>query len=409
MNPVFPGFRRIAHRILAVVAAVFAVTAAVLGHLSAARQAETITELSASDTRRLLESVVGSIESIMLPGQGALAQSYAERLKHVPDVVDFRILRPDGSEAFLDNATIREVNARLGAERFALRPREETPRPAQAGAEHLSRALAPGSGTLVSYESQAADHSRVVNFIYAIPSQQACAGCHGAQNRHLGALKLSVSMATADARIAAAQRDVWIATGLALVAVLLIVGALLHTGVVKPIQAVTGAMRRAAEGDLEQAVPVPSRDEVGQMAESFNIMAVRLRRLYDGLRDEQNKLATVIQSTGEGVVVTNGAGEIVLVNEAAVRLLGKRRERIIEDGFHNLLDDPKIVTDLLARQGETPAPYKVGYKGRTLRVTAATIHSKKAERLGSAALLRDITPVALVEPAAPPAAASRRA
>lgn len=397
---VFPGFRRIGHRILAVVAVVFGIAAASAGHFYAAREAETISELSERDTQRLLESVARSIESIMLPGQGALAQSYAERLKRVPDVVDFRILRTDGNEAFLDNATIREVNARLGAQAFQPRPREEVSRVVQPGSEQLSRALDPATRDLVSYETRAEDDSRILNFIYAVPAQAGCTGCHDAGKRHLGAIKLSVSMAQIDQRIAATQREIWIATGAALAAVLLLIGTLLNTAIVRPIQAVTRAMQRVAAGDLEQTVPVPSRDEVGQMAESFNVMADRLHRLYAGLREEQNKLTTVIQSTGEGVVVSNGAGEIVLVNDVVVRLLGKRRERIIEEGFLKLLDDSKIMSDLLVRQTEAPVPYKVGYKGRTLRVTAATIYSKNGERIGSAALLRDITPTGTAQPVA---------
>ena len=390
---VFPRFRNIGHRILVVVTVVLGIAAAVVGHLYAARGAETLAEHGARDAQRLLESVNRSIESIMLPGQGALAQSYAERLKRVPDVVDFRILRADGNEAFLDNATIREVNARLGTPTFQPRPREEVSRVVQPGDEHLRRALDPGTRKLVSYETRGADDSRIMNFIYAIPAQAGCTGCHDARKTNLGAIKLSVSMANIDQRIAATQREIWVVAAAALAAVLLVVGLLLHASVVRPIQTVTRAMQRAAGGDLKQAVPVPSRDEVGDMANSFNVMVARLHRLYAGLREEQDKLTTVIQSTGEGVVVSNGAGEIVLVNDAVVRLLGKRRERIIEDGFLKLLDDPKIISDLLARQTEAPVPYKVGYKGRTLRVTAATIHAKNGERIGSAALLRDITPL----------------
>ena len=388
---VFSGFRSLGHRILLVLTLVLGAAAAISGHFYAARSAETIAEHGARDAQRLLESVTRSIETLMLPGQAALAQSYAERLKRMPEVVDFRIMRTDGSEAFRDNATIDEVNARLGTRSFQPRAAEEVLRVVQRDDEQLRRALDPAR-KLVSYESRGADDSRIVNFIYAIPAQAACAGCHDAGKTHLGALKLSVSMANIDQRVAATQREIWVVAAAALAAVLLAVGLSLHASVVRPIQTVTRAMQRAAGGDLRQAIAVPSRDEVGEMAASFNVMVARLHRLYAGLREEQDKLTTVIQSTGEGVVVSNGAGEIVMVNDAVVRLLGKRRERIIEDGFLKLLDDPKIVSDLLARQTETPVPYKVGYKGRTLRVTAATIHAKNGERIGSAALLRDITP-----------------
>jgi PAS domain S-box-containing protein len=387
-----PRFRKIGHRILALVALGFAVTAIGFAQFNAEREARTLRELGARDTERLLQSVIRSLESIMLPGQAALAQSFAGRLKDVPDVLEFRILRADGSEAFLDNATLNAVNTRLGAATFAPRAGESKALVLPRDDEHLRRVMDPATRGLVSYETRAADGARVVNYLYAIPAQAACAGCHGAERPHLGAFKLSVSMAAIDGQIAATHRDVWLGTAGALGVLLLVAGLLIHTSVVRPIRAVTQAMERASRGDLRQAVPVPGEDEVGQMADSFNVMLMRLDELYAGLRRERDKLTTVIDSTGDGVVVTSGAGNIVFVNEAAMRLLGKRRERIVEDGFLRLLDEPKIMGELLARQSEPPVPYRIGYKARTLRVTAATIRSRDGQSIGSAALLRDITP-----------------
>src|SRR5690606_9145424 len=53
----------------------------------------------------------------------------------------------------------------------------------------------------------------------------------------------------------------------------LLLGLLLFRQIVAPIRAVTAAARRIATGHLNQRVPVRSRDEVGQLAETFNQMA----------------------------------------------------------------------------------------------------------------------------------------
>lgn len=386
--------RKIGTRILALVGACVAIVVITFGQIYAVRQEETIRALSERDMQRLMESVTRSLESIMLPGQASLAQSYAERLKTVPDVVDFRIMRSDGNEAFRDNRTLEAVNARLGSRAFALREREAVVPVLPAADPNLRAAMEPARHDLVSYEEPRLGGPRQLTFIHAIPNQAACQGCHGAERPFLGVVKLTASMEAVDAMMAAARRDTWFATGAALLLALVLVGAMIRRSVVRPIAAVTAAMRRAAEGNLDQVVPVPGDDEIGQMAESFNTMMARLNELYQGLKLEQDKLNTVIQSTGEGVVVTDATGRIVLVNEAAVQLLGKRRERIVTDGFHKLLDNPEIVETLLQRQtSAVPSPFKVSYKGRALRVIAATIHAKDGTPIGSAALLRDITPV----------------
>lgn len=386
--------RKIGYRILALVGACVAIVVITFGQIHAARQEKVIRALSERNMQRLMESVIRGIESIMLPGQASLAQSFAERIKTVPDVVDFRILRSDGNEAFRDNRSVDAVNARLGGPVFPLRERETLVPVLPAGNPHLRSAMESARHELASYEVLQPGESRQMTYLYAIPNQRACHGCHGAERPYLGAVKLTASMETVDAMVSAARRDTWIVTTAALALVLLLVGTMIRRSVVRPIEAVTAAMQSAAGGNLAQFVPVPSSDEIGQMAHSFNVMMARLDEVYQGLRLEQDKLNTVIQSTGEGVVVTDATGRIVLVNDAAVNLLGKRRERIVNDGFQKLLDNPEIVNALLQRQiNEVPSPFKVSYKGRALRVIAATIHAKDGSPTGSAALLRDITPV----------------
>ena len=390
-----PPLRRLGARLLALAGGCTAAVLLVFGAISSASEAQAIRALSERDMQRLMESVIRSIESIMLPGQASIAQGFAERLKTVPDVVDFRIMRTDGSEAFRDNATLKAVNERLGRAHFELRAREEVLRVLPADDPHLRRATQAGARDLVSFEGTGEGGARELTFLYAIPNQLACQGCHGAARPWLGAVKLTASMAAIDAMAADAHRRTWLAAAGLLVVSLAALGLALHRAVVRPVGAVTEAMQRVAAGHMDEAVPVPREDEIGEMARSFNAMVGKLKATYQGLQLEQDKLNTVIQSTGEGVVVTDAEGSVVLVNEAAVRLLGKRRERIVQDGFLRLLDNEDIVATLLERhEGADPAPYKVSYKGRALRMVAATIRGPDGGPIGSAAIFRDITPSA---------------
>ena len=75
---------------------------------------------------QVTESVVQGLETIMLTGHADVAHLYAERLKAVGDVTDFRILRVSGAESFLDNETIYRVNEVRGDEDFLPRADEKT-------------------------------------------------------------------------------------------------------------------------------------------------------------------------------------------------------------------------------------------------------------------------------------------
>lgn len=44
----------------------------------------------------------------------------------------------------------------------------------------------------------------------------------------------------------------------------------------KPVSALSNAMRRASKGDLSQSLPVRSKDEMGLLASTFNLMIKEL-------------------------------------------------------------------------------------------------------------------------------------
>jgi two-component system sensor histidine kinase BaeS len=84
------------------------------------------------------------------------------------------------------------------------------------------------------------------------------------------------------AYLAAVNNALWLAGGLAaLVAVGL--GLLLARQISRPVRDLTSAARRVGEGDYEGRVPVRTRDELGELAETFNAMAEAVGH-QEGLR-----------------------------------------------------------------------------------------------------------------------------
>ncbi|NNF59370.1 MAG: HAMP domain-containing histidine kinase [Rhodothermaceae bacterium] len=70
----------------------------------------------------------------------------------------------------------------------------------------------------------------------------------------------------------------WAVAAALLVALLL--GYLVARATTRPLRTLTAATEAVARGELEQTVPVRSRDEVGQLAEAFNAMSVRLAEAH---------------------------------------------------------------------------------------------------------------------------------
>jgi len=96
------------------------------------------------------------------------------------------------------------------------------------------------------------------------------------QQETIGAVRLGLSLKSVDNHIAALLK--WRA---GLVVVFLFLSALViyvfSRRITRPIKQLTDQATRIAEGNLDQVIPVNSRDEVGQLAASFNDMARSLK------------------------------------------------------------------------------------------------------------------------------------
>ena len=384
------AFRHLKYKILTAVGLSVAAGILALAYFTTLREERAILEQNEETVHKLTESVISAMQSVMLAGYAHIAQGYAERLKQVPGVVDFRILRTDGTEAFRDNATIAAVNLRRGEEQFVRRETEARVPVLPGDHPGLRRLLERGADGLVSYPDLDAQGKVARTYLDGIPNLGVCYRCHGGDHALRGVVKLTMSLVPVQNEIYRTREQTLAGAAVAIMAVLLLTGYMMGRAVLQPIARVTRAMERAAAGDLGRQVPVVSRDEIGQMAQSFNVMTEELKRSHEGLKLEQDKLTTIIQSAGEGIVVTDRHGEIVLVNPAAERLLGKPVEEIVRAGFPRLLGEPEIMRACLER-GVVSEPEALLHNGRMLAVCAATIGSEAGEPIGSAALIRDVT------------------
>jgi NtrC-family two-component system sensor histidine kinase KinB len=137
----------------------------------------------------------------------------------------------------------------------------------------------------------------------------------------------SMEKASTKAKRSAWISQIWLGVGLAATTVL---AALLiwstTRAVLRPIQLVTQSAIAIGAGDLNQAVPVVSGDEIGQLAEAFNRMARQLRGYRQShsarlLRAQRTSQAT-IDSFPDPVLVVDPMGRVEMANPAAHRLLG---------------------------------------------------------------------------------------
>jgi diguanylate cyclase (GGDEF)-like protein/PAS domain S-box-containing protein len=379
---------RIRYKLMAVVGLAVTLSLVATAGFYTSHQEETALMQNERTMHKLTESVIQAVQSVMLAGSADIAQSYADRLKKIPEVTDFRIMRINGVEAFRDNKTILAVNERRGEELFTPRELETVTEVLKADDATLKKVLF--SKESVAIYSNDDNDRRTLTFLAPILNQSPCYKCHGKAEPVRGVLKLTTSLAAVERDIFKARQQSLLVLIVAITATMLLTGYMMGRSVVNPIEDVTKAMARVSGGDLNHRVPVSGRDELGRMAKSFNTMTSELKNTYSGLKSEQDKLTTIIQSAGEGIVVTDNSGQVVLVNRAAAYLLDKSNDAIISGGLLNLFDDPIRMHVWLEQEKPIEAEI-INYRERIFQVFASTITASDGNAIGSAALFRDIT------------------
>ena len=382
-------FRRIEHRLLTSVGAVVIVGMIALSLSFAVRQEAAAIKHHEQALGMVTDSVAEGLTALMLGRHWSAAPDFANRLTNVPNVVDYRLVRLDGTQAFIDNRTLESVRQRLGKE-FEYNPRRAEP-------VSVFPASSPGLESLRMLGERVFDYrehpggERTVTVFSPIRGGKDCGKCHehGAELR--GAVTLTASMGEIDRSL----RQTWQFTGLvitiALVASISLIYWFAHRTVVTHLSDFRSGLEALAAGDDSVRLQARSRDEVGAMAHSFNYMNQQLLETYTNLRDERNKLNTVILGASSGIVITDATQQIVLVNPAAERLLGRSRDAIVARGFATLLDDPDWMLERMADTTGTGAAKLFERDGRILSVRASTIRNQVGEVIGSTALIRDIT------------------
>ena len=379
---------RIRYLVMMVVGIAVTIGLVATAYLYAQKQEAAIHEQNERSMLKLTESIQHGLQMVMLAGHAEVAETFADNLKKVPQVSEIRILRTNGLEAFRDNQTIDEVNQRRGSEDFAPRDGEAEIPVLTADDPHLKQVIETVAP--VSIYKTNVGGSKTLTFLAPLKNIDVCFRCHGRAKPVRGILLLSTSLAHVERDILKTWQQTIVLLVVALTMAMLSTGYLMGRTVVNPIERVSRALIRVAEGDLQHRLDVDSKDELGAMANSFNQMTGELNATYSGLQKEQDKLSTIILGAGEGIIVTDPAGRIALVNPAAESLLGKTPEQIKADGLLQILGDPEAMARWLSGETGNEAP-AVSYNGHILQVFASTIHADDGRVTGSAVLLRDVT------------------
>ena len=131
------------------------------------------------------------------------------------------------------------------------------------------------------------------------------------------------SLKDVDNAVNAVQRQLLFATVLAL-GVSLLLGYMASYFIARRLKRIERSAELIAGGDLSAKVPETVEDEIGQLADTFNVMADRLRSAFAQVEYERDRVEVLLNDLSEGVIGVSAEGTITIANPAASILLDEQ-------------------------------------------------------------------------------------
>lgn len=184
----------------------------------------------------------------------------------------------------------------------------------------------------------------------------------------------------------------------------------------QPIRSLIHAAHKIRDGDLGQQVSATTKDEIGELVESFNQMSDELLKQHQVVEDrnqrirmtqeqvtwERDKLRAIIDSMVEGVIFVDTEGIISLCNESAGRIWGVNASELLGKSVYECPSAElcstlgKILEQTKQEPGFITDHALDLHDGRCL-VNYSTVHGENGRYLGLVFLNLDISKRVMLE------------
>jgi signal transduction histidine kinase len=127
--------------------------------------------------------------------------------------------------------------------------------------------------------------------------------------------------------------------------------------ITEPIRKLSVGAKKLGAGEFDYLIKIKSKDELKDLADTFNKMGFSIKKLVSDLKVnnlnlqvEQTKLNNIIRSVSDGIIALNAKGEIVTINPPAAKLVNKKstdlQGKIMTSVFSWEMDDKPFMPEL---------------------------------------------------------------
>jgi PAS domain S-box-containing protein len=117
-------------------------------------------------------------------------------------------------------------------------------------------------------------------------------------------------------------------------------GVWIARGVSRPVHELVKAARGIEVGEYGAVVPMGQRDEIGELAATFNRMSSAVAEREERLRESEERFRTMTESAVDAVITADGDGRIVSWNRGAGVAFGYAPEEVLGTPLARVVPEP---------------------------------------------------------------------
>lgn len=183
----------------------------------------------------------------------------------------------------------------------------------------------------------------------------------------------------------------------------------LPANIANPIKLLTASIRQIADQNYSQRLHFDQRNEFGELAQSFNVMAEKLQEYSDSKLDKilkgKKRIEALINNMHDAVIGINEKRKVLFANDVALRLTGLKREQLVGLSIQDVAvqnDLVRLMARALLQSGhrvDKDPPVKIYADGKesyfekeVVDINITPTGEAKTQLIGHVIILKNITP-----------------
>ena len=211
----------------------------------------------------------------------------------------------------------------------------------------------------------------------------------------IGYVRVSLPLTVIDNKLAQLHFIVLVSAGGAAFAAL-ILGFFFARRLSAPLANMTEVAEAISQGDYDRRIEIRQRDEIGQLADAFNRMAISSAQRMTEITEDHSRLAKILSGMVEGVIGVDQDQKINHINQAAASLLDLSPATSIDQPIWQIVRIQEII-QAMEQAIETGNVVKTQMRrlqqsgDQVVDIYVAALHNDNRESVGAVIVLHDIS------------------